>query len=72
MESASAQHCVAANYILAPESLHPDGHAQPVHKSLSYMKSLMIRCVLAKGADVHLHFCVSMSEDRSDPPEAMA
>ena len=67
MESAIAQHCVAANNILAPESLHPGGHDQPIHKSLSYMKSLMIRCVLAKGADARLHFCVSMSEDRSDP-----
>ena len=45
MEKPTAQHCVTADNVLAPETLHYDSYDQPINNALSYMKSLTIRCV---------------------------
>lgn len=45
MEEPTTQHCITANNAVAPETLYYDSYDQPINSSLSYMKSLTIRCV---------------------------
>ena len=45
MEHPTTQECIAANNVMAPENLRYDSYDQPINGSLSYMKSLTIRCV---------------------------
>ena len=54
VEHPMTQQRTAANNVVAPEALHYGGYDQPINESLSYMKSLTIRCVPASFYNTNL------------------
>ena len=56
MEEPLTQHSITANNVVAPETLYYEAsYDQPINHSLSYMKSLTIRCVQDQAGQLHWH-----------------